>query len=144
VSETQPRRQLIPTRRSALIGGAGVAGISILAACSSGGPADRTKQPKSGTRVVKVSRVRVGGATEVTLADGAPAIVARPTAGRVVCFSAICTHLGCVVAPVGSTLDCPCHGSRFDALTGTVVRGPAVRPLPRIPVTVKNGEVVTT
>jgi glycine/D-amino acid oxidase-like deaminating enzyme/nitrite reductase/ring-hydroxylating ferredoxin subunit len=52
--------------------------------------------------------------------------VHRSTDGQVSMCSAICPHLGCVVAwnAVEKTWDCPCHGSRFDA-HGEVIVGPA-------------------
>lgn len=58
-------------------------------------------------------------------------------------FSAICTHLGCTVAPAGNRLDCPCHGSVFDAFTGKNLSGPAPRPLPGVVVHVAAGQVLT-
>ena len=70
-------------------------------------------------------------------------IVAQPAAGQAIAFSAICTHMGCTVAPNGGELDCPCHGSRYNALTGQVIQGPAPQALPKIAVSVQNGEVVT-
>ena len=42
-----------------------------------------------------------------------------------------CTHLGCTV-PFSTGRDmfeCPCHGSRYDKRTATVLRTPAPRPL---------------
>jgi glycine/D-amino acid oxidase-like deaminating enzyme/nitrite reductase/ring-hydroxylating ferredoxin subunit len=44
--------------------------------------------------------------------------------------SAVCTHVGCIVAwnPLEACWDCPCHGSQF-AADGTPINGPAFRPL---------------
>lgn len=39
-------------------------------------------------------------------------------------LAAICTHLGCIVAPIAEGFECPCHGSKFGP-EGGVVRGPA-------------------
>ena len=71
-----------------------------------------------------------------------PAVVITRANGAVHAFSAICTHQGCHVNRVaGEHILCPCHGSVFDAVTGRVVAGPAPRPLPRVRVSVRKGEV---
>jgi Rieske Fe-S protein len=57
-------------------------------------------------------------------------------------FSATCPHQGCPVSTVANgTIDCPCHGSRFDAKTGAVVAGPAPRGLTPVAVVVRDGGV---
>jgi glycine/D-amino acid oxidase-like deaminating enzyme/nitrite reductase/ring-hydroxylating ferredoxin subunit len=57
--------------------------------------------------------------------------VHRDADGELHRLSARCTHLGCIVSwnAAEETWDCPCHGSRFDAVTGDVIEGPAVHPL---------------
>jgi glycine/D-amino acid oxidase-like deaminating enzyme/nitrite reductase/ring-hydroxylating ferredoxin subunit len=56
----------------------------------------------------------------------------RDSDGNLHAFSAVCPHLGCVVRwdACEKTWDCPCHGSRFDAL-GCVLNGPAISDLER-------------
>ena len=51
--------------------------------------------------------------------------------GNMHSFSAVCTHLGCIVSwnELEKSFDCPCHGSRFSAQTGKVINGPANTPL---------------
>ena len=65
------------------------------------------------------------------LRAGAKKIAAyRDEQGRLHRFSAVCPHLKCIVRwdSCEKTWDCPCHGSRFDAL-GRVLNGPAISDL---------------
>ena len=65
------------------------------------------------------------------LRDGASKqAVYRSDDGALHAMSAVCTHLGCVVQwnKAEKSWDCPCHGSRFDAL-GKVINGPASKDL---------------
>jgi len=157
-----PTRRTVPTRRAVLATGAAGVGAIALAACGSGGSGSgggsRAGQNSAGGQqaegressaaapgmaLTSVSDIKVGQAVSVKLPDGSPALVARPNADTVACFSAICTHMGCTVQPDGDTLHCPCHGSMFDPKTGQVTHGPAKRPLPKIPVHMAGGKVVT-
>jgi cytochrome b6-f complex iron-sulfur subunit len=138
------------SRRKVLVAGAGTAlGASVLAACGGGGGGSSSAPTASGSSgggggdvLAKVSDVPVGGAISAQDANGKPIIVSQPTRGDVVAFSAICTHMGCTVAPAGNQLQCPCHGSTYDLATGENTGGPAPSPLPKVQVTVHKGEVV--
>lgn len=79
--------------------------------------------------------VTPGESTPDNIDPGAGAVVGfgptkhavyRDDSGTLHTHSAICPHLGCVVAwnSGEKTWDCPCHGSRFDAY-GQVLNGPA-------------------
>ena len=62
--------------------------------------------------------------------------------GDYVAFSKICTHAGCPVSlyeqETGRIL-CPCHQSQFDVTQDArAVFGPAVRPLPQLPIEVDD------
>lgn len=60
--------------------------------------------------------------------------------GGVMCYSKICTHVGCptnLYERVTHHLLCPCHQSTFDLSdSGKVVFGPAARNLPQLPIMV--------
>jgi cytochrome b6-f complex iron-sulfur subunit len=91
------------------------------------------------------SRFRVGPPQSFPLGTRLPLGAQRVTLVRgeagVAAISNTCTHLGCVVSTTEIGFDCPCHGSRYDA-DGTVLGGPAPRPLPWFKVSLApNGEI---
>lgn len=151
----------LPRRQVLAVGAMSAFGLVALGGCSSGGaktnsgsgarttsapppPSASASAPAGATGakpLAALANVPVGGAVSATGPDG-PIIVAQPTAGKVVAFSAICTHMGCTVAPAGKQLHCPCHGSVYDAATGKNLSGPAPRPLSPVSVHVAGGQVV--
>ena len=92
-----------------------------------------------GQRLIALAQVPIGGGV---ILGGSHVVVTRDTGGTVHGFSATCTHQGCTVSAVrNGVIECPCHGSRFDANTGQVVRGPATAPLPVVALTIDAGVV---
>lgn len=86
------------------------------------------------------SGVPVGGGT---IYQTERVVVTQPEAGQYEAFSAVCTHAGCLVTSVADdVIHCACHGSAFSASDGAVVNGPASTALPRVKLTVKNGDLI--
>lgn len=153
--------ELCPSRRTLLRGlGAVVIAPGVLVACSSGNSgsddtgsgdtgsggtssSDAGSGGGSASASVPVADVAVGEARVVD-AGGQRVVVAQPTEGEFVAFSATCTHQGTTVqGGDGLTLTCPNHGSQFDAGDGAaVLTGPATAPLASVPVVVEGDRLV--
>lgn len=130
------RRQVLSGAAAA---GVGVVGTQVLAACGfaqagAGTPAD------TGPVTVPAANVPVGSAAIV-----GQVIVSQPTEGQFKAFSAVCTHESCLISQVrGTTLICPCHNSTFSTVDGSVLGGPARRPLGTRTVTEQGGTLTVT
>jgi glycine/D-amino acid oxidase-like deaminating enzyme/nitrite reductase/ring-hydroxylating ferredoxin subunit len=86
----------------------------------------------TGGEVQSVDQISAGQGA--VMRDGLSKIaVYRDPGGKLNRCSAVCTHLQCVVQwnPIEKSWDCPCHGSRFDAM-GKVLIGPAINDLPKV------------
>lgn len=70
-------------------------------------------------------------------------VVTRSGQG-LISFDDVCTHEGCAVELGNNRLECNCHGSAFNLLTGAVIQGPARRSLKSYSVTEINGQIVVT
>ncbi len=74
---------------------------------------------------------------------GQPAVVLQPSPGQFIAFSAVCTHLGCIIQwqPEKGEFLCPCHAGRFGT-DGRVLGGPPPKPLDSLPATVVGDQVL--
>jgi Rieske Fe-S protein len=71
------------------------------------------------------------GEGRIVRVEGKQLAVYRDENDLVHALSPVCTHMHCIVQWNNSdkSWDCPCHGARFEASTGEVLNGPAVRAL---------------
>ena len=111
------------------------------AEASSAAPSASKSESKAATPSgPSVSASSVPEGSGVIMSD-ADFVVTQPSKGTFKAFSKICTHQGCVVADVSSTIDCNCHGSKFSITDGSVVNGPASQPLAESKTAVSGGKV---
>jgi Rieske Fe-S protein len=73
-------------------------------------------------------------------------ILIRTGENEFVAYDQQCTHLLCPVIPEPEhgTLHCPCHEGIFDLHSGRPLAGPPRRPLPRITLEIRNGQIYAT
>jgi Rieske Fe-S protein len=148
-------------RRTVLQAGGILAVGGLVAACSSGsgdaaatseaaggstpaGSAPAGSAPASpssgGAGVAQVADIPVGGGVII---DEPAVVITQPAEGEVKAFTAICTHQGCLVSEVvDNEIFCPCHGSKFSAVDGSVIVGPATTGLTAAGVVVDGGSVI--
>ncbi|TFI23071.1 Rieske (2Fe-2S) protein [Streptomyces sp. 4R-3d] len=142
--------------RRTVVAAAGAVGLgAALVACGSDDPADSAaKTPADdgangdsgsggsggqGEVLAKTADIPEGGGK---VFEDKGVVVTQPTAGEFKAFSSVCTHSGCTVGSISNgTINCPCHGSQFDAANGSVKKGPATKPLPATAITVEGDSI---
>lgn len=74
-----------------------------------------------------------------------PGILIRTPDGELRAFSAICTHLACIVQYREdlSHIWCACHNGHYD-LRGRNIKGPPPRPLPEFDIALQGERIVVT
>ncbi|MEX0774566.1 MAG: Rieske 2Fe-2S domain-containing protein [Phycisphaeraceae bacterium] len=99
------------------------------------------------TRIAAVADVPVGAALSFNY-PGAhdPCVLVRTDEQTYLAYGQKCTHLSCAVLPRVSerSFRCPCHEGHFDMMTGQPTAGPPRRPLPRILLEVRHGQIYAT
>ncbi|WP_327091784.1 Rieske (2Fe-2S) protein [Nonomuraea sp. NBC_01738] len=147
------------TRRAVVLGAGGAGLAAVLTACSGYGQqpaaddapaADQpaSEAPKSGKKAGGGSKGKTLTATADIpngggkVFEGQKIVVTQPSEGEFKAFSAICTHQGCTVATVsGGTINCPCHGSKYNISDGSVAKGPATQGLAKKKISVDGDEI---
>jgi Rieske Fe-S protein len=132
-------------RRTVLVCvGMAAGGVALVGCSSYGSQPESTAAPSSGAapaahELAKTADVPVGSGIIVD-----KTVVTQPSAGDFKALSAVCTHAGCTVNRVdGAKIICPCHGSEFN-LDGSVLKGPATKPLAPQSVSVQGDAIVAT
>ena len=145
------RRQFFE-RLSVLLGSAAAALLGVPVVAFIVAPLFR-KVPAAWRAVGKVEQFKIGETVAVTFQDASPlpwagvtantaAWLRRDTAENFIAFAINCTHLGCPVRWLkdANLFMCPCHGGVYYS-DGAVAAGPPPRPLTRLAVRVRDGEV---
>lgn len=97
--------------------------------------------------IARVDEVPVGSSLIFKYPADSPArLLVRVDEETFVAYEQQCTHLTCPVIPAVETMElhCPCHHGVFDLLTGRPLQGPPQRPLARVILEIRDGNVIAT
>ena len=165
----EPHKDSLATRRGVLAG-VGLVGLAgAVTACGSGGSGSSAvvadPATSSGMGATSAAASAPAAASSPAAASGGSAagaltatsaipvgggkifpaqttVVTQPSAGEFKVFSAVCTHMGCIVSQIADgRIDCPCHGSEYSITDGAVLAGPAPKPLPAKPFKVTGDSI---
>jgi nitrite reductase/ring-hydroxylating ferredoxin subunit len=95
--------------------------------------------------VARLNEIPVGGVKLFTYpTNDDHCILVRTSENEHVSYSQKCTHLSCAVyySRENNRLECPCHKGFFSIADGSVLQGPPSRPLPKIILESRGGELV--
>ena len=95
--------------------------------------------------VARIGEIPVGGVKLFTYpTNNDHCILVRTSENEYVSYSQKCTHLSCAVyySQEDNRLECPCHKGFFSIAVGSVLQGPPSRPLPKIILESRGGELV--
>lgn len=103
-----------------------------------------SRPPSGPTSIGKVEDFPLGAAKTVLVEDH-PVLVIRTSDGAFRAFSALCTHLQCVVgySPERNRIECPCHQGVY-SIDGQNISGPPPRPLDEYAITINDGAVIVS
>ena len=107
-------------------------------------PPKQTEAAAKKVVAAKVGELPPNGA-KVFKFGSAAGVLINTADGKLLAFSATCTHLTCTVTYQAdtSTMYCPCHNGRFD-LAGQVISGPPPAPLEAYQVDVVGEDIVVS
>ena len=106
-------------------------------------PARASSSGKGGRTLVGTVEDFPLNSGKVVPVNDEPVIVVNTEAGGLKAFSAICTHLACIVYwhEKRQVIQSPCHDGRFNPLNGTVISGPPPRLIPSYEMEIVDGQV---
>jgi nitrite reductase/ring-hydroxylating ferredoxin subunit len=128
-----------PTRRTVLLA---TGAAALTAGCGEYGDESASSEVSAGSpgqELATTADIPVGGGK---IFKDEQVVVTQPKEGDFKAFTSISTHQQCPVANVkDGTINCTCHGSKFNITDGSVANPPAPRPLAEKKITVTGNSI---